>query len=253
MRIGVRHVLAAAARLVWLAGCETTSTCRPRRPGQPCNPALAATDAADPPATGTAAAEKSATAGTWNQARNPSTAATPTTISASARSCSAKANLVLPSTISAARSRRTRGTPRPGSGSPRDDRLKRFDLADHAYDEVLKFAGPTPAILNNQGYSYIVRGEYDRAREKLLAARASCQPASAPTSPCSRKTSARTSEAAVDAVIAGCDCTWWSVLNIRTRFRQACLRMLEFGRDQHPRPLVHAQRDQGFLFRPDRW
>ncbi len=52
------------------------------------------------------------------------------------------------------------------------DRLRRFDLADRAYGEAIKIAGPTAEILNNQGYSFILRGNFARAREILLAARA---------------------------------------------------------------------------------
>jgi tetratricopeptide (TPR) repeat protein len=52
------------------------------------------------------------------------------------------------------------------------DRIKRFDLADRAYNEVLRIAGPTPEILNNQGYSYMLRGDFIRARKILLDARA---------------------------------------------------------------------------------
>jgi tetratricopeptide (TPR) repeat protein len=52
------------------------------------------------------------------------------------------------------------------------DRLKRFDLADRAYGEAIKLVGPTPEILNNQGFSYMLRGEYGRARTTLLAAQA---------------------------------------------------------------------------------
>jgi tetratricopeptide (TPR) repeat protein len=51
------------------------------------------------------------------------------------------------------------------------DRLRRFELADRAYGEVIKIAGPTPEILNNQGYSYMLRGKFDRAREILTTAR----------------------------------------------------------------------------------
>ena len=47
------------------------------------------------------------------------------------------------------------------------DRLKRFDLADRAYAQLLHITGPTAVVLNNIGYSYILRGEYGRAREKL--------------------------------------------------------------------------------------
>jgi tetratricopeptide (TPR) repeat protein len=52
------------------------------------------------------------------------------------------------------------------------DRLKRFDHADRAYAQALRILGPTPEILNNQGYSYLLRGDYKRARQKLYAARA---------------------------------------------------------------------------------
>ena len=51
------------------------------------------------------------------------------------------------------------------------DRLRRFDLADRAYSQVLKLIGPTPEVLNNQGYSYMLRGDYRRARATLLAAK----------------------------------------------------------------------------------
>jgi Flp pilus assembly protein TadD len=50
------------------------------------------------------------------------------------------------------------------------DRLRRFDLADRAYAQALKIVGPAPEILNNQGYSYLMRGDYARARAKLNAA-----------------------------------------------------------------------------------
>jgi Flp pilus assembly protein TadD len=50
------------------------------------------------------------------------------------------------------------------------DRLRRFDLADRAYGQAIGIAGPTVEILNNQGYSYMLRGDYQRAREKLTTA-----------------------------------------------------------------------------------
>jgi cytochrome c-type biogenesis protein CcmH/NrfG len=52
------------------------------------------------------------------------------------------------------------------------DRLRRFDLADRAYDQAMKIAGPTPEILNNLGYSFMLRADYRRARETLLQAQA---------------------------------------------------------------------------------
>jgi len=50
------------------------------------------------------------------------------------------------------------------------DRLRRFDLADRAYGEAIRLVGPTVEILNNQGYSYMLRGDLKRAKQTLLAA-----------------------------------------------------------------------------------
>ena len=52
------------------------------------------------------------------------------------------------------------------------DRLRRFDLADRAYQQATGLLGPTPEILNNEGFSYMLRGDYKTARKKLLAAQA---------------------------------------------------------------------------------
>jgi tetratricopeptide (TPR) repeat protein len=52
------------------------------------------------------------------------------------------------------------------------DRLKRFDLADRAYERLLQIVGPTPEVLNNQGFSFILRGDHGRARQILRTAQA---------------------------------------------------------------------------------
>jgi Flp pilus assembly protein TadD len=52
------------------------------------------------------------------------------------------------------------------------DRLKRFDLADRAYDEAIGLVGHTPEILNNQGFSHLLRGDHRRARTLFIAAQA---------------------------------------------------------------------------------
>ena len=51
------------------------------------------------------------------------------------------------------------------------DRLRRFDLADRAYSQAVGILGPTVEILNNQGDSYMLRGDYKRAHATLAAAR----------------------------------------------------------------------------------
>jgi Flp pilus assembly protein TadD len=52
------------------------------------------------------------------------------------------------------------------------DRLRRWDLADRAYDQAEKIAGASAELLNNRGYSYMLRGDYRRARDTLLQAHA---------------------------------------------------------------------------------
>jgi Flp pilus assembly protein TadD len=51
------------------------------------------------------------------------------------------------------------------------DRLKRFDLADRAYGQAIRILGRTATVLNNQGYSYMLRGDLKRARALLDEAR----------------------------------------------------------------------------------
>ena len=50
------------------------------------------------------------------------------------------------------------------------DRVGRFDLADRAYKQAIKLVGVTTEILNNQGYSYMLRGRLIEAKRKLLLA-----------------------------------------------------------------------------------
>jgi len=50
------------------------------------------------------------------------------------------------------------------------DRLKRFDLADRAYDVVVKTVGYTPTVLNNLGYHQLLRGNREAAEKDFTAA-----------------------------------------------------------------------------------
>jgi tetratricopeptide repeat protein len=52
------------------------------------------------------------------------------------------------------------------------DRLRRFDLADRAYAEAIRIIGPTVEILNDEGFSYMLRGDYGRAHKLLEQAQA---------------------------------------------------------------------------------
>lgn len=51
------------------------------------------------------------------------------------------------------------------------DQLGRFDFADRAYDQLLKVAGRRPEIVNNMGYSQLLRGNQKKARQLLNEAR----------------------------------------------------------------------------------
>ena len=50
------------------------------------------------------------------------------------------------------------------------DRLGRFDLADRAYAAAAKLEGETPRLLNNEGYSYMLRGDLKAAQAKFQRA-----------------------------------------------------------------------------------
>ena len=73
-----------------------------------------------------------------------------------------------PSSITAAPSKRlaTNGSAWIGLAASYD-RLGRFDLADLAYRHAIRLDGENYIILNNRGYSYLLRGDVRRARRLL--------------------------------------------------------------------------------------
>lgn len=50
------------------------------------------------------------------------------------------------------------------------DRLKRFDHAARAYDQLIQIAGHTPTVLNNLAYHQMLKGDFSGARQTLQAA-----------------------------------------------------------------------------------
>jgi Flp pilus assembly protein TadD len=50
------------------------------------------------------------------------------------------------------------------------DRIGRYDLADRAYQAAIRLVGETTDILNNLGYSYMLRGQFATARRYMLKA-----------------------------------------------------------------------------------
>jgi Flp pilus assembly protein TadD len=43
------------------------------------------------------------------------------------------------------------------------DQLGRFDLSDRAYEQLMKLRKNDARVMNNRGYSYLLRGEYKKA------------------------------------------------------------------------------------------
>lgn len=53
------------------------------------------------------------------------------------------------------------------------DQLGRFDFADRAYEQLLKLTGRKAQVVNNMGYSQLLRGNKKKARALLLEAKKS--------------------------------------------------------------------------------
>jgi tetratricopeptide (TPR) repeat protein len=186
MTVGVkRNVVVAAMSLLWLAGCETASLKAPEfLSWKALNPSR---DAA-PDATGSVGAHADAHADVHGDPHSevvvgdkgppaepdpPLTPSQPNDDLSLGRTHFREGNYGLAE----------RHFRRAVEQAPRDaeswlglaaayDRLKRFDLADRAYTQLYRMNGRTPAILNNQGYSFMLRGDYVHARRILAEARA---------------------------------------------------------------------------------
>jgi tetratricopeptide (TPR) repeat protein len=175
MGVRVGRVVITAACLMWLAGCETTSQSsdplQPQASGLP----------PDPQATGSVLGFPSPS--TLLPSTSPQATPELLGVDPSDDLSTAKKYFRQGSYGNAERYFR-----KAVEGHPTDaeswvglaasyDQLRRFDLADRAYARALNIAGQRPEILNNQGFSYMLRGDYARARATLLAA-AALDPAS---------------------------------------------------------------------------
>ena len=161
MRTSAGRIVLAAACLIWLAGCQTTSA--------PDNP-LAKLVSPDSDTTGSVLSPKSPEAPRL----------TPDLLGADPNDDLSLAKKYFRQGSFGLAERHFRKTV---ELHPRDaeswiglaaayDRLRRFDLADRAYAQAIKLIGATPEVMNNQGFSYMLRGDYRRARSMLLAAQA---------------------------------------------------------------------------------
>jgi Flp pilus assembly protein TadD len=166
MSFGVkRSVLVAIAGLLWLSGCETTSLKAPDFFASSPNPPVDTTGSIGPHDIG----EKGPPA----EPLPPATPSQPNDDLSLGRENFREGNYGLAEHYFR----------RAVEAGPRDaeawlglaasyDRLKRFDLADRAYQQLFAMLGRTPELLNNQGYSYMLRGDYAHARATLLEAQA---------------------------------------------------------------------------------
>jgi tetratricopeptide (TPR) repeat protein len=166
MRVGVVRVLVVAAGLIWLAGCETISK------GPESLKSLASANApdADPDATGSIKPPSNFLPG--SPPRQPDLAG---------EDPNDDLNLGKRYFRQGSFGLAERHFRKAVERSPEDaeswmglaasyDRLKRFDLADRAYGQAIRLVGATPEIMNNQGFSFMLRGDHVRARTTLLAA-----------------------------------------------------------------------------------
>jgi Tfp pilus assembly protein PilF len=164
MRAGVVRVVVAAAGLLWLVGCETTSK------GPDAFKSLSGASEADPEATGSITPKPGFLPG--SPPREPDLAG---------EDPNDDLNLGKKYFRQGSYGIAERHFRKAVERSPEDaeswmglaasyDRLKRFDLADRAYAQAIRLVGATPEIMNNQGFSYMLRGDYARARTTLLAA-----------------------------------------------------------------------------------
>jgi Flp pilus assembly protein TadD len=169
MRIGIARALILAAAGVWLAGCSTT------------NNASNSADPNTPGADASAAAPLAGESETTGSVPSPLGVVTSTEPGLFGSDPNDDLSLGKKQYHANNFGLAEKYFRRAVEGHPRDaeawmglaasyDRLRRFDLADRAYKQAIGILGPTVEILNNQGYSYMLRGDYKRAREKLIAA-----------------------------------------------------------------------------------
>jgi Flp pilus assembly protein TadD len=169
MRIGTARALILAAAGLWLAGCSTTNNAA--NPFDPKTPGADASAAVYPTTDNETTGSVPAPLGVVEPAEPGLLGSDPND----------DLNLGKKQYLANNYGLAEKYFRRAVEGHPRDaeawlglaasyDRLRRFDLADRAYEQAIRILGPTVEILNNQGYSYMLRGDYKRARAKLIAA-----------------------------------------------------------------------------------
>jgi tetratricopeptide (TPR) repeat protein len=175
MRVRVGRVACAAACLLWLAGCETTSTPNPLAK---LSDSISGSKSADSDITGSVDKPGEKSSGTFSSLAEPPKL-TPELLGTDPNDDLAIGKKYYRQGSYGLAERHFR---KAVELHPRDaeswlglaaayDQLRRFDLADRAYEQVIKLIGETPEVMNNLGFSYMLRSDYRRARATLLAAR----------------------------------------------------------------------------------
>jgi Flp pilus assembly protein TadD len=159
MRIGMVRAFILAAACLWLTGCNTTNRTASVSDGP--SPAAAAMLPAGADAQASAASEATGSI----TPRNEDVTLGKQEYRAGNFDAAAKA-------FNRAAQKRPRDSEAWLGLAASYDRLRQFELADSAYDQAGIIDGQTAELLNNQGYSYLLRGDYTRARIKLTAAKA---------------------------------------------------------------------------------
>ena len=158
MRGGVGRVLIVAASLIWLAGCETSTNLGDLFKKDGGESALASADATPP-------AEATETPANGLLGSDPSD-----DLTLGKKQYREKNYGLAEQYFRKAVEQHPKDAEAWVGLAASYDRLRRFDLADRAYSEAIKILGPTAEILNNQGFSYMLRGDYRRARVTLKKA-----------------------------------------------------------------------------------
>jgi tetratricopeptide (TPR) repeat protein len=168
MSVGVvRGLIVTAASLIWLVGCETTS-----KQTDPSQSLASANPSADPTTTGSFLDPSTTPVSPGAPPSNPELLGNDPNDDLSI----GKKYFLQGSYGLAERHFRKAAETHPKDAetwvglAAAYDRLRRFDLADRAYGQAINILGQTPEIMNNQGFSYMLRGDYKRARSILLAA-----------------------------------------------------------------------------------
>ena len=163
MRMGIVRALIVAAAGLWLAGCNTTGTASNQIDLR--TPGATASTAADRETTGSVSAMSA------RASAEPGRSGADDEIRLGKEQYRANDFIQAEIHFNRALEQDPKNVEALLGAAASLDRQSRFETADRAYEKAIAIAGRTPEILNNQGYSYLLRGDTKRARAMLVAAK----------------------------------------------------------------------------------